>query len=241
MTPVLEFRQATRVYGQGRTEVVAMQGVSLAVDVGELVAVMGPSGSGKSTLLSMAGGLDQPTSGWVAVGGTDLASQPAASLARMRRRGVGYVFQDRNLLPQLTAAENVALPLELDGVRPRQARRQAVTALDAVGLADLANRFPDDLSGGEQQRVAVARGVVGERSLLLADEPTGSLDSLNGEAVVALLRSRCDDGVSAVMVTHDAALAAWADRVLFMRDGRLVDQAGPLSGPEVVLAEGGLR
>jgi putative ABC transport system ATP-binding protein len=241
MTPVLEFHQATRVYGQGRTEVVAMQGVSLAVDAGELVAVMGPSGSGKSTLLSLAGGLDQPTSGWVAVGGTDLASQPAASLACMRRRGVGYVFQDRNLLPQLTAAENVALPLELDGVRPRRARRQAVTALDAVGLGDLADRFPDDLSGGEQQRVAVARGVVGERSLLLADEPTGSLDSLNGEAVMALLRSRCDDGVSAVMVTHDAALAAWADRVLFMRDGRLVDQAGPLSGPEVVLAEGGLR
>jgi putative ABC transport system ATP-binding protein len=241
MTPVLEFHQATRVYGQGRTEVVAMHAVSLAVDAGELVAVMGPSGSGKSTLLSLAGGLDQPTSGWVAVGGTDLASQPAASLARMRRRGVGYVFQDRNLLPQLTAAENVALPLELDGVRLRRARRQAVTALDAVGLGDLADRFPDDLSGGEQQRVAVARGVVGERSLLLADEPTGSLDSLNGEAVVALLRSRCDDGVSAVMVTHDAALAAWADRVLFMRDGRLVDQAGPLPGPEVVLAEGGLR
>jgi putative ABC transport system ATP-binding protein len=135
----------------------------------------------------------------------------------------------------------VALPLELDGMRPRPARRQAVTALDAVGLAELADRFPDDLSGGEQQRVAVARGIVGERSLLLADEPTGSLDSLNGEAVVALLRSRCDDGVSAVMVTHDAALAAWADRVLFMRDGRLVDQAGPLPGPEVVLTDRGLR
>lgn len=241
MTPVLELHQASRVYGQGRTEVVAMDSVSLAVDAGELVAVMGPSGSGKSTLLSMAGGLDRPTSGWVAVGGTDLATQAAASLARMRRRGVGYVFQDRNLLPQLTAAENVALPLELDGMRPRPARRQAFSTLDAVGLAELADRFPDDLSGGEQQRVAVARGIVGERSLLLADEPTGSLDSLNGEAVVALLRSRCDDGVSAVMVTHDAALAAWADRVLFMRDGRLVDQAGPLPGPEVVLTDRGLR
>jgi putative ABC transport system ATP-binding protein len=241
MNPVLEVREASRIYGQGRTEVVAMHDVSLAVGAGELVAVMGPSGSGKSTLLALAGGLDRPTSGWVAVGGTDLATQSAASLARMRRRGVGYVFQDRNLLPQLTAAENVALPLELDGMRPRPARRQAVVALDAVGLADLADRFPDDLSGGEQQRVAVARGIVGMRCLLLADEPTGSLDSLNGEAVVALLRSRCDEGVSAVMVTHDAALAAWADRVLFMRDGRLVDQAGPLPGPEVVLADGGLR
>jgi putative ABC transport system ATP-binding protein len=241
VNPVLEFHRASRIYGQGRTEVVAVQDVSLTVQAGELVAVMGPSGSGKSTLLAMAGGLDRPTSGWVAVGGTDLATQPAASLARMRRRGVGYVFQDRNLLPQLTASENVALPLELDGMRPRPARHQAIKALHAVGLADLCDRFPDDLSGGEQQRVAVARGIVGQRRLLLADEPTGSLDSLNGEAVVALLRSRCDDGVSAVMVTHDAALAAWADRVLFMRDGRLVDQAGPLSGPEVALADGGLR
>ncbi|MGI8759501.1 MAG: ABC transporter ATP-binding protein [Acidimicrobiales bacterium] len=238
MTPVLELHDATRVFGQGRTEVVALRQVSLRVGAGELVAVMGPSGSGKSTLLALAGGLDRPTSGTVAVAGDDLSTRSAAALAGLRRREVGYVFQDRNLLPQLTAAENVALPLELDGVRPRPARRRALEVLAAVGLDDLADRFPDDLSGGEQQRVAVARGIVGERRLLLADEPTGSLDSLNGEAVVALLRSRCDDGVSAVMVTHDTALAAWADRVVFMRDGRLVDQAGPLAGPEAVLADG---
>lgn len=241
MTPVLELQGASRTYGQGRTEVVAMADVWLAVGAGELVAIMGPSGSGKSTLLAMAGGLDRPTSGWVAVGGVDLATQSATELARLRRREVGYVFQDRNLLPQLTAVENVALPLELDGLRPRPAHRQALVALSAVGLGGLADRFPDDLSGGEQQRVAVARGMVGERRLLLADEPTGSLDSLNGEAVVALLRSRCDEGVTAVMVTHDAALAAWADRVVFMRDGRVIDQAGPLPGPEVVLSDGGRR
>ncbi len=241
MTPVFEAQGAGRIYGQGRTKVVAMADVWLAVGAGELVAIMGPSGSGKSTLLGLAGGLDRPTSGSVAVGGVDLATQSAAELARLRRREVGYVFQDRNLLPQLTAAENVALPLELDGLRPRPARRQALVALSAVGLDGLADRFPDDLSGGEQQRVAVARGIVGQRRLLLADEPTGSLDSLNGESVVALLRSRCDEGVTAVMVTHDAALAAWADRVVFMRDGRMIDQAGPLPGPEVVLADGSGR
>ena len=238
MNAVLAANELTRIYTQGRTEVAALRGVSLSVDDGELVAAMGPSGSGKSTLLALAGGLDRPTSGSVSVVGVDLATLSPTALAQLRRREIGYVFQDRNLLPQLTAAENVALPLELDGTSPRAARRQALDVLAEVGLSELVDRFPDDLSGGEQQRVAVARCLVGSRRLLLADEPTGSLDSLNGEAIVALLRKRCDAGLSAVMVTHDAALAAWADRVVFLRDGRLVDQAGPVPGPEAMLLDG---
>jgi putative ABC transport system ATP-binding protein len=240
MNAVLVARDLTRVYRQGRTEVAALRGVSLTVRGGELVAAMGPSGSGKSTLLALAGGLDRPTSGSVCVTGVDLAGLSATALAQLRRREIGYVFQDRNLLPQLTAAENVALPLELDGTSPRASRRLALGVLAEVGLTELVDRFPDDLSGGEQQRVAVARCLVGSRRLLLADEPTGSLDSLNGETIVALLRKRCDAGLSAVMVTHDAALAAWADRVVFLRDGRLVDQAGPLSDPEAMLLDGSL-
>jgi putative ABC transport system ATP-binding protein len=231
----LTFEGVSKTHGEGHLAVHALRDVTLAVGAGELVAVMGPSGSGKSTLLALAGALDEPTRGRVLVHGTDVSGLRPADVAELLRRRVGYVFQDRNLLPQLTAAENVALPLELDGVRPRAARSEACALLDEVGLADLADRFPDDLSGGEQQRVAVARGLVGPRSLLLADEPTASLDSLTGEAVVDLLRRRCESGAAALMVTHDSTLAGWADRVAFLRDGRLVDTAGPLPGPEVLL------
>jgi putative ABC transport system ATP-binding protein len=233
------FESVSKVHGEGHLAVHALREVTLVVGSGELVAVMGPSGSGKSTLLALAGGLDRPTEGRVLIGGEDVSGLGPAGLARLRRRQVGYVFQDRNLLPQLTAAENVALPLELDGLSPRSARAQATNLLDELGLAELADRFPDDLSGGEQQRVAVARGLVGPRSLLLADEPTASLDLLNGEAVVGMLRRRCDAGVTALMVTHDAAFAGWADRVAFLRDGRLADSAGPLPGPEVLLDSSG--
>lgn len=233
--PALVFAGVSKVHGEGHTAVHALRDVTLTVGAGELMAVMGPSGSGKSTLLALAGGLDRPSGGRVLVEGADVAGLPPVALAELLRRRVGYVFQDRNLLPQLTAAENVALPLELDGVRPRPARTQATALLDELGLADLADRFPDDLSGGEQQRVAVARGLVGSRSVLLADEPTASLDSLAGEAVAALLRRRCESGVTALMVTHDAAIAGWADRVAFLRDGRLVDTSGPLPGPEALL------
>lgn len=229
------FEAVTKVHGHGHVAVHALRGVTLAVEAGELVAVMGPSGSGKSTLLALAGGLDAPTSGRVLFGDLDVAQLRPDGLAELLRRRVGYVFQDRNLLPQLTAAENVALPLELDGQRARTARAQATALLGELGLVELADRFPDDLSGGEQQRVAIARGLVGSRSILLADEPTASLDSLNGEAVVALLRRRCATGASALMVTHDASIAGWSDRVVFLRDGHLVDTAGPLAGPEVLL------
>ena len=234
---VVALENVTRVHGSGAAEVVALREVSLAVEAGELVAVMGPSGSGKSTLLHLAGGLDSPTGGRVVVEGTDLGALSQAALARLRRRAVGYVFQDFNLIPALTAVENVALPRELDGVPWRTARKQAEQALEEVGIAELAGRFPDDMSGGQQQRVAIARALVGERRLVLADEPTGALDSETGESVLRLLRARCDAGAAGVLVTHEARHAAWADRVVFLRDGRMVDQAGPVAPPESLLAE----
>ena len=223
--PVLELRDVTRVHGTGEAAVHALAGISLAVAPGELVAVMGTSGSGKSTLLHLAGGLDTPTTGEVAVEGTVLAGLSRKALAQLRRRAVGYVFQDLNLLPGLTAAENVSLPRELDGVGLRAARAEALVALEEVDVADLADRFPDDMSGGQQQRVAIARALVGSRRLVLADEPTGALDSTTGEAVMAVLRGRCDAGAAGVLVTHDARHAAWADRVVFLRDGVVVDQS----------------
>ena len=237
MSAVLELHEVTRVHGSGPTVVWALRGVSLAVAAGELVAVMGPSGSGKSTLLHLAGGLDRPTGGRVVVEGTDLGGLAEPALARLRRRAVGYVFQDFNLIPALTAVENVALPRELDGVPWRAARADALRALAEVGIEDLAGRFPDDMSGGQQQRVAIARALVGERRLVLADEPTGALDSETGEAVLRLLRSRCDAGAAGVLVTHEARHAAWADRVVFLRDGSVADQAGPVAPPESLLYE----
>jgi putative ABC transport system ATP-binding protein len=232
---VLELVDVSRVHGAGETAVHALRGVSLTVAAGELVAVMGPSGSGKSTLLTLAGGLDQPTSGRVLVGGQDLGRLGPAGVAALRRRSIGYVFQDLNLIPALTAAENVALPRELDGVSTRRARAQAIAALDRLGIGELADRFPDDMSGGQQQRVAIARAIVGERTLLLADEPTGALDSESGEAVLRLIRARCDDGVAGVLVTHEARLAGWADRIVFVRDGTVVDQTQPLAAAESLL------
>ncbi len=237
MTVAIALQGVGRTYGSGSTEVVALQPCDLAVDDGELVAVMGPSGSGKSTLLRLAGGLDTPSTGRVEVGGTDLATLDATAMAMLRRRVLGYVFQDLNLLPGLTALENVTLPLELDGTRLRRARPVGLAALDAVGLGDLADRFPDDLSGGERQRVAIGRATVGHRRVLLADEPTGALDTVAGESVLRLLRAHCDAGGAGVVVTHDATHAAWADRVVFLRDGRITDQAGPWDPQADLLTE----
>ena len=236
MTGALELRQVSRSYGEGATLVEALQAIDLFVDAGELVAIMGPSGSGKSTLLTIAGTLESATSGDVVVCGQDVATMSRNDRARLRRRSVGYVFQDFNLLAGLTAAENVALPLELDGTKARAAREVAMGALDELGLGDRAGRYPDELSGGERQRVAIARAVVGDRRLLLADEPTGALDSVNGEGVMRLVRAACRRGVAGVVVTHDAQLASWADRVVFLRDGRMVDQTAPAPGPESLLA-----
>jgi len=233
---VLEMRSVSMVYGEGPAEVHALRDVSLGVEEGELIAVMGPSGSGKSTLLTIAGTLEEPTNGEVLVAGTAVAGMSRDDRARLRRRSIGYVFQDFNLLAGLTAAENVSLPLELDGVPVRSAREQGLHALEELGLRDREGNFPDELSGGERQRVAIARAVVGQRKLLLADEPSGALDSANGEAVMRLIRAACQRGVAGVVVTHDAQLASWADRVLFLRDGRVVDQTSPAAGPESLLA-----
>jgi putative ABC transport system ATP-binding protein len=231
----LELREVSKIYGSGPTEVHALSGVDLSVDRGELVAIMGPSGSGKSTLLTIAGSLEQPSSGQVLVDGVDLASLSRAKQAQLRRRSIGYVFQDFNLLPGLTAIENATLPLELDGIRTRAARAAGLESMMELGVADLADRYPDELSGGERQRVAIARAIVGERGLLLADEPTGALDSVNGEAVMRLLRAATKRGVAGVVVTHEAQLASWADRVVFLRDGQIVDQTLAPPGPESLL------
>jgi putative ABC transport system ATP-binding protein len=233
---VLELRVVSKVYGDGPAEVRALRDVTLAVADGELVAVMGPSGSGKSTLLTIAGTLEEPTSGEVVVGGEAVSGMSRNDRARLRRRSIGYVFQDFNLLAGLTAAENVSLPLELDGVPAKVARESGLRALEELGLRDRAGSFPDELSGGERQRVAIARAVVGDRRLLLADEPSGALDSANGEAVMRLIRGACRRGVAGVVVTHDAQLASWADRVVFLRDGRVVDQTAPVAGPESLIA-----
>ena len=233
---LLSLSGISRTHGSGVGEVRALRGVDLEVRLGELVTVMGPSGSGKSTLLNIAGGLDTPTAGRVTVAGSDLTRMDVRGRARMRRRSIGYVFQDFNLIPALTAAENVSLPRELDGVATRPARAEALAALEEVGVQDVADRFPDELSGGQQQRVAIARALVGPRRLVLADEPTGALDSVSGEDVMRLLRARVDAGAAGLLVTHEPRFAAWADRTVFLRDGLVVDSTGRAAGPESLLA-----
>jgi putative ABC transport system ATP-binding protein len=237
--PVLRLEGVSRVHGHGAAEVHALRDVDLSVRPGEFVAVMGPSGSGKSTLLTLAGGLDTPTGGRVVVAGRSLGELSRKKLAEVRRRSIGYVFQDYNLIPALTAAENIMLPRELDGISARAARREALAALTEIGIGELADRFPDDMSGGQQQRVAIARALIGERRLVLADEPTGALDSTTGESVLAVLRARCDAGAAAMMVTHEARHAAWADRVVFLRDGRLVDETGRQDANSLLLTAAG--
>ena len=232
----LELRKVSRFYGEGAAQVHAIEDVELSVDRGALVAVMGPSGSGKSTLLTIAGSLEEPSSGEVLIGGAPLSKMSRNDKARLRRRTIGYVFQDFNLLAGLTAVENVSLPLELDGVPAKKAHAAGMAALEELGLADLATRYPDELSGGERQRASIARAVVGERHLLLADEPSGALDSTNGEAVMRMILAACKRGVAAVVVTHDAHLSSWAERVVFLRDGRVVDQTVTPPSPESLLA-----
>jgi putative ABC transport system ATP-binding protein len=232
---MLELRQVSKSYGEGANEVDAISDIDLSVERGSLVAIMGPSGSGKSTLLTIAGSLEEPTTGDVSIDGVRLSGMSRNDKARLRRRSVGYVFQDFNLLAGLTAVENVSLPLELDGTSMKKARAKGMAALEGLGLGDRADNYPDQLSGGERQRVAIARAVVGDRSLLLADEPSGALDSVNGEAVMRMILAACHGGVAAVVVTHDAKLASWADRVVFLRDGKAVDETLPPPTPEELL------
>jgi putative ABC transport system ATP-binding protein len=225
-SPALELRTVVKRYGAGLTEVRALTDVSVAVQPGELVAVMGPSGCGKSTMLHLAGALEDPDAGQVLVGGRDLSVLSATQRAALRRTDVGFVFQRLNLVPSLTAMENVMLPLELEGVSARDARERARAALVSVGIVEQLDRFPDDFSGGQQQRIAVARAVVGTRKLILADEPTGALDTMTGDAVIELMAALpSTTGAAVVLVTHEPRYAAWADRVVFMRDGRIVDEA----------------
>jgi len=219
--PVLKMRRVGKTHGKGAQRVDALVDIDLDIVPGEFVAITGRSGSGKTTLLNIAGALDEPTTGNVYVEGQDLGDLSRSDLARIRRVAVGYVFQQFNLLPALTAAENITLPLELDGMSPSEARGYAEISLDEVGLGGMGDRFPDQLSGGEQQRVAIARGLVGPRKLLLADEPTGALDEQTGESILQLLRDRCAMGASALMVTHEPAFAAYADRVVRLRDGKI--------------------
>jgi putative ABC transport system ATP-binding protein len=235
--PALELVDVVKRFGSGATEVRALTDISLTVAPGEVVAVMGPSGCGKSTLLHLAGGLEDPTAGQVRVSGLDVPQMPPAQRAALRRTDVGYVFQRLNLVVTLTALENVMLPLELEGVRTRDARGQAREALAAVRLTEQLDRFPDDFSGGQQQRIAVARALAGRRRLILADEPTGALDTVTGDQVIELLAGMpARDGAAVVLVTHEPRYASWADRVVFLRDGRIVDQSS-LAEPLPAAAE----
>jgi putative ABC transport system ATP-binding protein len=225
MTAILEFDDVVKSFGSGTTEVRALRGISLSVAPGEFVAVMGPSGCGKSTLLHLAGALETPSAGTICVGGRELAALDGAGRSELRRRDVGFVFQRLNLIPALTAIENVMLPLELAGEAARTARARAIEALEAMGLREQLDRYPDDFSGGQQQRIAIARAVVGERQLLLADEPTGSLDTASGDEVIELIAALPGQhGTAVVLVTHEPRFSSWADRVVFLRDGRIVDE-----------------
>lgn len=222
MAAALELQQVTRTHQDGPTTVTVLNAVSLVLEPGELVAVMGPSGSGKSTLLNIAGTLDSPTSGRVLINGVDVSDLSPAASAEIRRNHVGFVFQDFNLVPTLTAAENIALPLELGRVSRGRARELALEMLETLGLGHLADRFPAEISGGQSQRVAIGRALIGERHLLLADEPTGALDTVTGEAVMNLLREQIDAGCAGLLVTHEPRFAAWADRTIYLRDGQLI-------------------
>jgi putative ABC transport system ATP-binding protein len=230
MTAILEFDDVVKSYGSGTTEVRALRGVSLAVEAGEFVAVMGPSGCGKSTLLHLAGALETPSAGSIKVAGQELAGLDAAGRGRLRRHDVGFVFQRLNLIPALSAIENVMLPLELAGESSRSARKSAIASLEAMGLDEQLDRYPDDFSGGQQQRIAIARAVVGQRGVLLADEPTGSLDTASGDEVIELIAALpARHGTAVVLVSHEPRFASWADRVVFLRDGRIVDETPALA------------
>ncbi|WP_374689001.1 ABC transporter ATP-binding protein [Promineifilum sp.] len=214
-----------KVYGSGETAVTALNNVSLQVEPGEFVAIMGPSGCGKSTLMHLLGGLDRPTSGSVMIDGHNLTDLSDVKLTELRRRRVGFIFQFFNLIPVLNALENAALPITLDGVRGAEAKERAADWLRKVGLDDRLDHRPDQLSGGQQQRVAVARALVADPALILADEPTGNLDTKASEEIAGLLRQVANDwGRAVVIVTHDPRIAAYADRIIFLKDGAIIDQ-----------------
>jgi putative ABC transport system ATP-binding protein len=222
---ILETNGVSKQYRMGKIKVDALAGVDFSVEEGEFIAVMGPSGSGKSTLLHLLGGLDQPTDGEVALAGRVLSTLSDNQVTITRRRKVGFVFQFFNLIPTLSAEENIALPLLIDGRRPREYRERVDRLLELVGLTERRHHKPDQLSGGEQQRVAIARALVTEPAIVLADEPTGNLDSRSGDDILKLLRQLCDElGQTIVTVTHDPRAASYADRIVFLKDGRIIDE-----------------
>jgi putative ABC transport system ATP-binding protein len=230
---VVTARDVVRRYGDGDTAVDALRSVSLDIERGRLTAVMGPSGSGKSTLMHILAGLDKPTSGEVSVAGVDVAGLDDTALTKLRRDHIGFIFQFFNLLPMLTAAENIALPLKLAGGSPDPA--WLTELVQKVGLGERLGHRPSELSGGQQQRVAVARALVSRPSVMFADEPTGNLDSTTGGEILSLLRTSVDSlGQTTVMVTHDAHAAAIADRILFLADGEIVRDLGPSSAHEIL-------
>jgi putative ABC transport system ATP-binding protein len=223
--PLIHTENLTKIYGQGETAVVALDRVNVSVNAGELVAVMGPSGCGKSTLLHLLGGLDRPTEGSVMMDGKSLSRLSDNALAQLRRRKIGFIFQFFNLIPILDAVDNAALPLLLDGKNSAQAKRQATEWLQKVGLGDRLSNRPDELSAGQQQRVAIARALLTDPMLVLADEPTGNLDSRAADEIVGLLYQVAKDwGHAVLMVTHDPRIAAWADRIIFLKDGMVVNE-----------------
>lgn len=221
---IVQLENLTKVYGQGETAVSALKGINLTINAGEFVAVMGPSGCGKSTLLHLVGGLDKPSNGKVLLNGQDVSQMADAQLTEVRRRQIGFIFQFFNLIPVLTAVENAALPLVLDGIKQNEAHTKAANWLQKVGLSDRTGNRPDQLSGGQQQRVAIARALAAEPNLVLADEPTGNLDSRSADEIAGLLRQVADEwGRAVLMVTHDPRIAAYSDRIIFLKDGTIVD------------------
>lgn len=222
---IISTKNLTKIFGSGPTAVTALDHVNLSVDMGEFVAIMGPSGCGKSTLLHLIGGLDRPSSGEVIVEGTPIAEMSDDRLTEMRRRKIGFVFQFFNLIPVLSALENAALPVTLDGVKPAEAQKKGAEWLGHFGLSDRLSSRPDQLSGGQQQRVAIARALAAEPSLILADEPTGNLDTRSGDEIASIMRDIAKKyGRTVIMVTHDPRIAAYADRIVFLKDGTIVDE-----------------
>ena len=226
IAPILQYIDVVKSYGEGELQTRALTDVSLTINAGEFIAIMGPSGCGKSTLLHLAGGLEDATAGRVLVNGADISTMSGADKAKLRRQEVGYIFQKLNLIPSLTAIENVMLPLELDGISKSEARERARIVISDLGLTHNLNRYPSEFSGGQQQRIAIARSLVANRSLLLADEPTGALDTVNADEIIEILAQLPKKyNTSVVLVTHEPRFASWADRVVFLRDGRIISES----------------